>query len=101
MSGDSERDGAAAGAADPVGLLERTVGVLLGRCHPDLPGELALAETGRLLVAVQRLQALSLSWLADVHTRGLHELAGSPSTSSGSGRSRSAWTAPRSAWRSG
>ena len=76
-------DGAApAGDADPVGVLEAAVEMLRGRWHPDLPGELALAETGRLLLAVERLRAVSLSWLADVHTRGLHELAGAPTTSS-------------------
>ena len=76
-------EGAApAGDTDPVGVLEAAVEVLRGRWHPDLPGELALAETGRLLLAVERLRAVSLSWLADVHTRGLHELAGAPTTSS-------------------
>ena len=70
-------DGAApAGDADPVGVLEAAVEMLRGQWHPDLPGELALAETGRLLLAVERLRAVSLSWLADVHTRGLHEVAG-------------------------
>ena len=76
-------EGAAlAGDADPVGVLEAAVEVLRGRCHPDLAGELALTETSRLLLAVERLRAISLSWLADVHTRGLHELAGAPTTSS-------------------
>ena len=51
-------DGAApAGDADPVGVLEAAVEMLRGRWHPDLPGELALAETGRLLLAVERLCA--------------------------------------------
>ena len=76
-------EGAApAGDADPVGVLEAAVEVLRGRCHPDLAGELALTETSRLLLAVERLRAVSLSWLADVHTRGLHDLAGAPTTSS-------------------
>ena len=74
--------GEGAADADPVGVLEAAVEVLRGRCHPDLPGELALTETSRLLLAVERLRAVSLSWLADVHTRGLHELAGAPTTSS-------------------
>ncbi len=65
-------------SGDPVALLERVVAELRGRMHTDLPGALALAETRRLLVSLEQLTAVKLAWLADMHSRQLHQLEDAP-----------------------
>lgn len=48
----------------------------------EVPAAQALHETAVLLVQQDRMRAVTLSRVADVDTRRLHELDGSPSTSS-------------------
>ena len=63
----------------PVRLLQQAVDALLAQAPADLPGPQALAETALVLRELDRLQAVSLQRLADVHTRELHTLDDAPS----------------------
>ena len=64
----------------PLGLLVAGVAAVRGQCAVELPGAQALAEAAVLLAELEKLTAVSLARVADVHSRGLHSLAGSPST---------------------
>ena len=62
----------------PLGLLTEAVAELRAQVPADLPGPQALAETALLLREVEKLQAVVLARLADVHTRELHVLDDAP-----------------------
>ena len=66
----------------PVRLLQQAVDALLAQSPADLPGPQALAETAVVLHELDRLNAVSLQRLADVHTRELHALEDAPSAAS-------------------
>jgi hypothetical protein len=59
-------------------LLVEAVAALRAQDPVGLPGAQALAEAGVLLRELERLTALSLARLADVHTRELHALDDAP-----------------------
>jgi len=63
-----------------VALLTAALDVLSAQPAADIPPAQALLETSVLLVQQDRLRAVTLSRVADVDTRGLHDLDGSPST---------------------
>ncbi len=64
----------------PLGLLVAGVAAVRGQCAVELSGAQALAEAAVVLAELEKLTAVSLARVADVHSRGLHALAGSPST---------------------
>ena len=59
--------------------LQDAVAALSAQPPAELPRAQALAETAVLLREVEKLQAVSLARLADVHTRELHALDDAPS----------------------
>ncbi len=65
--------------SEPVRLLQQAVAALRAQPPADLPGPQALAETAVVLRELEKLNALSLTRLADVHTRELHTLDDAPS----------------------
>ena len=70
---------AAAVLSGPMRLLVEAVAALRAQDAVELPGSQALAEAGVLLRELEKLTAVSLTRLADVHTRELHALDGAPS----------------------
>ena len=65
--------------SEPVRLLVDAVAALRAQPPADLPGAQALAETAVVLRELEKLNAVSLVRLADVHTRELHALDDAPS----------------------
>ena len=64
----------------PLALLVAALDALTAQAPADLPGAEALLQAQALLVQQDRLRALTLARLGDVHRRQLHELEGAPST---------------------
>ena len=65
--------------SEPLRMLQYAVAALHAQDPTELPGAQALAETAVLLRELAKLQAVSLTRLADVHTRELHGLDDAPS----------------------
>jgi len=65
--------------SEPVRLLQQAVAALHAQAPADLPPAQALAETAVVLRELEKLNAVSLTRLADVHTRELHALDDAPS----------------------
>jgi len=64
----------------PLAMIVAGLDALTAEAPADLPGPMALLMTQVLLVQQDRLRALTLSRIADVDTRRLHDLDESPST---------------------
>lgn len=64
----------------PLAMLVAALDAMAAQAPADIVPAQALLETQVLLVQQDRLKALTLSRVADVDTRGLHDLDGSPST---------------------
>ena len=83
-TGDDSSDARAASrsappVSAPLRMLQDAVAALRAQAPAELPGPQALAETAGLLRELEKLQAVSLQRLADVHTRELHVLDDAPS----------------------
>ena len=65
----------------PVQVLLRAVERVAAQAPAELPGPQALADASAVLGAIEQLHVAALARVADVDTRKLHTLAGSPSTS--------------------
>ena len=68
-------------SADPVLMLVAAVDALAGQVPADLPPAVALERLRVLLAQGERLKTLGLKGIADVETRKLFAVEGSPSTS--------------------
>ena len=66
----------------PVRLLVEAVARVAGAEPSELPGAVSLQDAAATLTAAERLRAVSLRQLADVHTRELYALDGAPSATS-------------------